>query len=400
MIPISKALKIIEKQVKKLPVENVPLADACGRILAEDIFADMDMPPFNRSQMDGFAVKVADTADAPVRLKVIGESVAGKGFDGKLKKGECVRIMTGARVPLGADGVQKKELVSESGTAFVVIERVVEPGQNIVPKAAEVKKGVKIFGKGERINELMIASLASFGYAKVKVFRPPNVSILATGSEIVSVENKPGKDQIRDSNSLSLQVFAESAGAAVKILPRIKDDLKSLKKAIAKAAIKSDMLILSGGVSVGDYDFTKPALKELGAKIFFEKVALRPGKPTVFAKLDSCLIFGLPGNPVSAAVTFYLFVRKAILQMQGATVTNLPNGSVLLTKSLKGAKGRDSYIPGKIIYRKDASLSVEPVKWGGSSDFVSFANANCLIFAPSDKTLKKGESAKILFLQF
>jgi molybdenum cofactor synthesis domain-containing protein len=397
MIPIEQALRTVEKQTGRLKTESVGIADACARILAEDVKADMDMPPFNRSQMDGFAVRMSDVANAPVRLQIIGESVAGKGFDGRLKRGEAVRIMTGARVPIGADSVQKKEVAGEKGEFVDILERV-KKGQNIVPKASEIKIGKKVFEKGERINELMIASLASFGYTKVKVYKQPRVSILATGSEIVSVDKKPAKDQIRDSNSWSLKALAENAGATAKILSRIKDDLNSLKKAIAKAAANSDILILSGGVSVGDYDFTKPALKELGAKIFFEKVALRPGKPTVFAKLGNCLVFGLPGNPVSAAVTFYLFVRKAILQMQRAKDCDLPQGFAALNKPVKGANGRDSYIPGKLGFRKDGRLSVEPLKWGGPSDFVSFAAADALIFVPRDEFVSKEAVAHILFL--
>lgn len=402
MISISEALKIIESKIFTLDDETIELNDSIGRILAENIKADMDLPPFDRSQMDGFAVRAKDFGAAdeknPVKLKIIGESAAGKGFDGKIEKGETVRIMTGARVPQGANSVQKKEVTSETGDGFVEIFEPPEKNQNIVSQAAEIEKGAKVSAKGERIDEKAIAVLASFGYSKVKVFKRPKVSILATGSEIVGVSETPQKDQIRDSNSVSLKHFAENCGARTSVLPLVEDNLETLKAVIAKAAQRSNILILSGGVSVGDYDFTKPALRESGAKIFFEKVALRPGKPAVFAKLNDCFIFGLPGNPVSAAVTFYLFVYPAILQMQNAKATKLKEISAVLQKKLKGAKERDSYIPAKISFGDDAKISVEPLKWGGSSDFVSFARADSLIFAPQNKTLETGEITKVLLL--
>ena len=421
MIPVPEALKIIESRVGRLSGETIKLADAVGRVLTQDIFADTDLPPFDRSQMDGFAVREKDVRSAPAKLEIIGESAAGKGFDGRIKCGETIRIMTGARVPKGADAVQKKELaqVSKDGKFAEILESV-KPGQNIVSKAEEIKSGVQVFSAGEIVNPQMIAVLASFGYSKVKVFRQPKVSVLATGSEIVSIDRTPAQDQIRDSNSASLKAFAEQAGASMEILPRTKDDLESLKRQIAAAVgleskvqspkskvketksqlanRKSQILILSGGVSVGDYDFTKPALRELGAEIYFEKVALRPGKPTVFARLNDCFVFGLPGNPVSVAVTFFLFVRKAILQMQGAKDCDLREGFAVLTKSIKGAKERDSYIPGKISFGENARLSVEPVKWGGSSDFVSFSKADCLIYIPRDERFEADRIVKIAFL--
>ncbi len=254
----------------------------------------------------------------------------------------------------------------------------------------------------------MIAPLAAFGYSKIKVFRQPNVSIIATGSEIVAVERKPKKDQIRDSNSASLKAFSQQAGAIAEILPRSKDDFNSLKQQIAKTVglpgksqisnLKSQILILSGGVSVGDYDFTKPVLRELGAEIFFEKVALRPGKPTVFAKLNGCFIFGLPGNPVSAAVTFYLFVRKAILRMQGGSDCQLKEVFAVLSERLKGAKERDSHIPARLNFSKGGHAVAEPLKWGGSSDFVAFSQADCLIYVPQNTVYEVGTIVKIALL--
>ena len=234
MIPIAKALKIIKQQVIKPLIQTVDLADVCGRVLAEEICADMDLPPFDRSQMDGFAVKTEDTKFVPVKLKIVGESAAGKGFDGKIKHGEAIRIMTGARLPIGADAVQKVELTKES-RGFVTILESAKEKQNIIKCAEEISKGERIFEKGETVTENMIAPLAAFGYAKVKVYQKPEVVILATGSEIVDISQKPKQDQIRNSNSWAIKFLAEKCGAKVEILPMVKDDLENLKTLIAEA---------------------------------------------------------------------------------------------------------------------------------------------------------------------
>lgn len=397
MILISEALTIIERETRSLKSETIDLDYSVGRILAKNIKADMNLPPFDRSQMDGFAVKSKDTRKAPVKLKVIGESVAGKGFGGKVKAGEAVRIMTGAPVPAGADAVQKVELTVENDE-FVEIIELAKPQQNINLYASEVAEGAKIFGKGERIIEQMIAALASFGYAQVKAFRKPRVSILSTGSEIVDVAETPGKDQIRNSNSTMLKVFVRQAGGQAEILPRVGDDLKTIESTIKEAAKNCDVLIVSGGVSVGDYDFTKPALRSLGAEIFFEKISLKPGKPTVFAKLNDTLIFGLPGNPVSSAVTFYLFVRPAILQMQRAKDRKLKTGFARVANRLKAAKERDSVLPASIEADEKGQLIIESLRFNGSSNFIAFARANALVFVPQGKDLETGEIAEIMFL--
>ncbi len=405
MIPISEAAKIIKGESFSLETETIDLTDSVGRVLAEDVFADSDLPPFDRSQMDGFAVRTTDVGEVrennSVKLKIIGESVAGKGFNGEVKRDEAVRIMTGARVPGGADSVQKKESARESGgkngESFVEIFEAAKFGQNIVSKGAEIETGEKVFDKGEVITAPMIAPLASFGYAKVEVYKRPKVAILATGSEIVDINETPRKDQIRNSNSLTLKVFAEEIADA-EVLPIAVDEIENLKSQIQNALENCDVLIISGGVSVGDYDFTKPALRELGAEILFEKIALRPGKPTVFAKLNGKLIFGLPGNPVSVAVTFFLFVRAALMKMQGATDYRLKNGHALLSQKIKGAKGRDSFLPAFVATNEKGKLVVESLRFGGSANFIEFARANALVFVPQDENLEAAAIAKILFL--
>jgi molybdenum cofactor synthesis domain-containing protein len=398
MIPVSEAIEIIKRETFSLSTETIELRDSIGRILAEKVFADMDLPPFDRSQMDGFAVRSEDTNLVPAKLKIIGESVAGRGFDGELKSGETVRIMTGARVPNGADSVQKVELTRDSDEDFVEIVETARPKQNMVTRAAEIKKGAQVFSAGEQITENMIASIASFGYAKVKVSRQPKAAILATGSEIVDISETPKHDQIRNSNSIMLEAFARKTGAETLVLPIAGDEILNLKSQIAGALKTSDVLIITGGVSVGDYDFTKPALRELGAEVFFEKVSLKPGKPTVFAKLNDKLIFGLPGNPVSVAVTFCLFVRAALLKMQGAKNCELKKGFAVAHEKIKGAKERDSFLPVFVETNAKGNLIVESLRFTGSSNFIAFSRANALAFVPQNTFLEAGDIAEILFL--
>ena len=397
MISISEALKIINHETFSLSAETIDLENSIGRVLAEEIRADMDLPPFDRSQMDGFAVKNEATKDAPVKLKIIGESVAGKGFDGKINSGETVRIMTGARVPEGAEAVQKVELIREENGYITILEKT-KPLQNINVTASEIKKDTKIFSKGEIITENMIAAIASFGCAKIEVYKKPKVGIFSTGSEIVEISEKPQKDQIRNSNSMMLKVFADKFADA-EIVPHVKDDVEGLRTAIEKATKNYQVLITTGGVSVGDYDFTKPVLRELGAEIFFEKISLKPGKPTVFAKLNNCLIFGLPGNPVSAAVTFYLFARTALLKMQNANNYELQKGFAKLNHPIKATKERDALLPVSLELNKKGELTIKTLRFSGSSNFIAFSRANALVFVPQNLNLEKGDVAEIRFLQ-
>lgn len=390
MIPVAEAIQIVIEQTPTLPPETVSLADACRRILAEDVIADSDLPPFDRSQMDGYAVRAADTENAPVRLQIVGESAAGNGWHQEMKAGEAVRIMTGAPLPAGADSVQQVELTQDLSPELVEIQQTVSLGRSIVARGSEVKRGTIILNAGEQITPAALATLASFGYAQVKVGKRPRVAVLATGSELVAVDELPGPDQIRDSNNYSIGSYAALAGAQVERLPLAGDDINLLKQQITEAAERADVVVTSGGVSMGVYDFTKAALKELGCKIFFERVALRPGKPTVFAQLpNGTLVFGLPGNPVSVSVTFNLFARTALLRMQGANDPSLHEQRAILAQDVKGAAERESYLPAAMRTDDQGHSLAEPLKWGGSSDFVAFTRATALIIlaAGSEKHL-------------
>lgn len=400
MIPVSDAIAIVLGRTRILGEEVVTLSEANGRVLAEDVIADTDLPPFDRAQMDGYAVRAADVAIVPARLRVVGESAAGAGWHREMKAGEAVRIMTGAPVPAGADAVQQVELTRElNGTGEVEILHAVEPGRSIVKRAEEITSGKIVVRAGEVIDAQMVATLASFGYANVRVGKRPSVALMATGSELVDVNKKPGRDQIRDSNNYTIEAYARLTGALVERLPLAGDDRELLKRQMHGAIERCDVLITSGGVSMGVYDFTKMAFKELGAEIFFERVALRPGKPTVFGRIAETLIFGLPGNPVSVAVTFNLFARAALRAMQGASETSLPGLTAVLARDVKGSLERESYLPA--VLRTDAigTLVAEPLKWGGSSDFVSFARATALINLPANvKSVARDQTVRVLRL--
>jgi len=401
MISVAEAVQIVRQQARTLPGKKVELREALGRVLAEDVVADSDLPPFDRSQMDGYAVRADDVKYAPVRLRIVGESAAGRGWHHQLEEGQAVRIMTGAPVPAGADSVQQVELAHELKDRTVVeLLETVEPGKSIVKRGAEIKAGEVVSNAGTTITPPIMAVLAAFGYAAVDVFRRPRVGVLATGTELVSVDQKPGQDQIRDSNNYSISAYAELAGAVVERLPLTGDETSLLQRQITEAAERCDVIVTSGGVSMGVYDMTKSALKELEAEIFFERVALRPGKPTVFARLpNGALMFGLPGNPVSVSVTFNLFARTALLAMQGAAEPALKRETALLARELKGTTDRESYLPAQLTTNDDGQLVAFPLKWGGSSDFVAFAVATALVIVPAGlKSIEAGSLVSVVRL--
>jgi len=401
MISVAEAIQIVRQQTAPLPTERVRIEQTLGRVLAADVVADTDLPPFDRSQMDGYAVRAEDVTAVPARLRIVGESAAGKGWHNQLEEGQAVRIMTGAPVPAGADSVQQVELTTElkDGTVVELLETV-ETGRSIVKRGSEIKAGEVVLRAGTTINAAMMAVLAAFGYAQVEVFRKPRVAVLATGSELVSVDQKPGQDQIRDSNNYSISAYAELAGAVAERMPLTGDETRLLKQHISEAAKRCDLIVTSGGVSMGVYDLTKAALKELDAEIFFERVALRPGKPTVFARLpNGTLVFGLPGNPVSVSVTFNLFARAALLAMQGTAEPALKRETAVLARSVKGTADRESYLPAQLTSNDDAELVAFPLKWGGSSDFVAFALTTALVIVPANaKAIEAGSLVSVLRL--
>ncbi len=402
MLRIENALQIILNQTPLLGEEEIALPEAVGRVLRHDAISDLDLPPFDRARMDGYALKAADAAAAsetnPARLREIGEAAAGFSFNGLVESGQAVRIMTGAPVPAGADAVQQIEVINTLGDGWIEVQKAVQPGQFITPRGIEARAGDVMIKAGERISPAVAAVLASFGYARLTVSRRPRVALLSTGTELVEVTEKPGPSQIRNSNTYSLAGYAEAAGAEVISSGIVRDDFAATGEAIAAGLEAADVVMLSGGVSMGDYDLVKPALIELGAEIFVEKVAMHPGKPTVFAKLDDKVIFGLPGNPVSVAVSFHLFARPALMKMQGANEIHLPRFQAYASKPVKGAPPRRSHQPGRLTI-KAGRAEVEPLKWSGSSDLVAFMKADCLIVVPEDRSsVAEGELVEVISL--
>lgn len=404
MLRIEDALQIILNHTPA-PANNkeeVPLSDALGRVLRQDVFSDLDLPPFDRSRMDGYAVRSVDISgarpDKPAQLQEIGEAAAGQAFSGFVGVNEAVRIMTGAPVPPGADSVQKIEVIRVNAGVVEIYEPT-KPQQNITPRGVEARAGTLMLETGAIITPAASAVLASFGYAMVEVAHRPKLVLLSTGDELVEVWEKPQTAQIRNSNTFSLAGYAQAAGAEVLSAGIVRDDFTATKLAIAEAAAMADVVMLSGGVSMGDYDLVKPALKELGAEIFVEKVAMHPGKPTVFAKLGETLIFGLPGNPVSVAVAFHIFARPALLKMQGATEIHLPRVYALAAANVKGAPPRRSHQPARLAIRNGVA-EVEPLRWAGSSDVVAFMQADALIVVPEDRqSYEAGDVVEVILLR-
>ena len=395
MITVDEALSIVLDHVEPLGDESVALAQAHRRILAEDVFADLDLPPFDRARMDGYALRAADAAAAPARLKVIGELAAGATFDGEVRAGEAIKIFTGAPVPRGADAVQKVEVTEPDGE-FVVIREAVKPGQFITPRASEVHESEIVLSRGRAVGAAELAALASFGYARVRAGRRPQVAVISTGSELVEVTSKPVGAQIRNSNCYTIAAYAEAAGALVENLGIVEDSLPATCAALSRAAAACEVVITSGGVSMGDYDLVKAALKELGAEVYFDRVSIRPGKPTVFARRGETYFFGLPGNPVSTSVTFNVFARPAIRRLQGAGDPLLPTVRATLSHSIKDASSRRSYLPARLFVGESRAL-VESLKWGGSSDLVAFMQANALIVVREDThAISEGEMVDVL----
>ena len=407
MVPVSDALKMVHGETLPLGTERIHVSECVGRVLAEDIVSDSDVPPFDRSQMDGFAIVASDTVHTPVQLKIVGESAAGGGWHHTVNPGEAVRIMTGAPVPAGADAVQRVELTSEgaggitygpaSGGTVTIFEPV-KQGKSIVTRGAEVKKGEVVLRAGQIITRNNIAVPAAFGYTNVLVSKKPHVAILSTGSEVVDIDVEPGRDQIRNSNSVMLSAMVEYAGASAHSFGTTGDDIAAIKTRLTEAADGNEILVITGGVSVGKYDLTKQALRELGAKILFEKVCLKPGKPTVFAKLGETLIFGLPGNPVSAAVAFHLFVRTALMIMEGASKAVSRSGHATSASDIKAAKDRDTYLPSQLETDQHGRLVARTLRSQGSSDFIGYAHADALVFLAAGESCKEGGVVEILYL--
>ncbi|MGA2714300.1 MAG: gephyrin-like molybdotransferase Glp [Bryobacteraceae bacterium] len=362
--------------------ETVPIEDCQGRVLAEDIAADRDYPPFNRSVRDGFAVR---SEDMPGRVRVIGEVRAGERFEGSVKAGEAVEIMTGAPVPDGADAVVMVEHCIRHGVqgsgldGSVETDRSAEKDSNIAQRGCEARAGTVVLKRGTRIDYASVAWLATTGHGVVNVYARPRVAIIATGDEIVAVEATPAPHQIRNSNAYSLAAQVRRAGGDPVMLPVAKDSKEATAQLI-RQGLDADLLLLSGGVSAGKYDFVEAALEECGARFFFDRVLIQPGQPLVFGVAQGKFFFGLPGNPASTMVTFELFGRAALDLLAGMNDAPLPLTLAKLSRPFHHRSGMTRFLPAEV-----SCAEVTPVDWQGSGDVRSICRANAFLVADANK---------------
>jgi molybdopterin molybdotransferase len=371
--------------------QSADLLDTLGRVLSEPILADRDQPPFPRSTRDGFACRAADVA-AGIPLEVIGSIRAGDAVAVEVGAGKAVEIMTGAPVPAGADCVVMVEHVLwEHDTLRLASGRSVQPGENIVPMGAEARAGAVIVARGTRISPAQVAVAAACGAGRLSVFERPRVAIVATGDELVEMNQQPQTHQIRNSNSYSLAAQVLAAGAEPVRLPIARDERVHLENMI-REALQTDLVLLSGGVSMGKYDLVEEVLLSLGAEFFFTGALIQPGKPIVFGRIGEHYFFGLPGNPVSTMVTFLLFVEPLLGALCGEVGRGPRFARARLVGEVRVKTGLTRFLPARLM-----DGNVEAVTWQGSGDLASTSRSNCfLVVPPEQPVLVAGETVSIL----
>jgi molybdopterin molybdotransferase len=385
----AKVIEVVAAHAVAPPSEIIHIAEdtsrALGRVLAEDVLADRSYPPFDRSTRDGYALQSSDVSKPGAKLRLIGESRAGVPFAGSVRTGECARILTGAAVPDGANAVVMQEYTRVEGD-IVTFERAATAGQNIVPAAAEARLGETLVARGMRLGYAELALVAQVGAVRLPVARRPRVAILSTGDEIVDVSKTPGPFEIRNSNSVSLAAQVALAGGEPVVLGNAPDDVAELRARILRG-LDSDILVLSGGVSVGTYDLVEPVLRQLGAEFFFDSVAIRPGKPAVFGSCRGKPVFGLPGNPVSTMVTFELFVVPAIEVLSGASPRPLPLFKARLAHPVNEKPPLAHFLPARLTWPNPEMLGpeVEVILWQGSGDVRALVRGNCFLVVHGEK---------------
>jgi molybdopterin molybdotransferase len=392
------ARQIVHEQLARLAApaasETIDLEQAAGRVLAAPVKADRDYPPFNRSARDGFAVLASDVAQSPARLRLIGQTRAGEPSRFRLQPGETVEIMTGAPGPEGADAVVMVEHANRDGDS-VTLERSVPSGGNLVFQGSEAPAGSPLLEAGITIDYRQIALMASVGQSRVSVYRKPRVAILSTGDEVVALDATPEPFQIRNSNAYSLAAQVRRRGGEPLVLPVAPDEVARTRELIEQG-LRADLLLLSGGVSMGKYDVVEQVLQHLGAEFFFTQVAIQPGKPLVFGRVGSTPVFGLPGNPISTMVTFEVFARIALDRLAGRTASPLPFVQARLGSDFQHKPVLTRFLPA-VLAGEYGEATVNPVKWQGSGDLVAAAQANCYLVAAAGRaSWKAGEWISIL----
>jgi molybdopterin molybdotransferase len=397
MLTFEQARNEVISQISKLnhatSTVNLSVWDAAGYVLAQDLIADRNYPPFDRATRDGYAVRSSEST-AGATLACIGEIKAGDASIQPLEKGTCIQIMTGAPVPPEADAVVMIEYTSRD-KEFVHFKQSATKGQNIVVAGSETAKNQSLLLRGTRLGYAELGLAAQIGATQLRCAKKPRVAILSTGDEIVPVDASPGPYQIRNSNSVSLAAQVRDAGGEPVMLGNASDRIESLGDKIQQG-LQEDILVLSGGVSMGKYDLVEDVLRSLGATFYFDAVAIRPGKPAVFAMCNEKPVFGLPGNPISTMVTFELFVVPAIDLLSGAPVRPLPFLKATLAEAMKEKPGMTHFLPARVQF-DSGEAQVKPLAWQGSGDTVTMAKANCFLVVGADiQTLAAGESVNVL----
>jgi len=380
--------------------EMVSLLSSFGRVLAEPIVADRDFPPFPRAARDGYAIRAADVAQEHARLHVIVEIKAGDPTEKLIvNRGQAASIMTGAPLPPGADAVVMVEHSSLSGD-FVEIQRPVASGENFVPRGAEARAGQLLLEPGQRMTHFQISIAAAAGKHRIQVFRKPRVAVLSTGDEVVEIEASPGPSQIRNSNSYSLAAQVENSGGQAVRLVIAPDEPKRLR-ALIEEGLSCDLLLLTGGVSMGKYDLVEQVLSELRAEFYFTGAKIQPGKPVVFGSCGAGTptpryFLGLPGNPISTMVTFRLFAQPMIEALSGQKPTPLVFLKARLQADVRTKTGLKRFLPALLSGEFD-DPEVALTKWQGSGDIASLARSNCYLVIPPDREhIPAGEWVSVL----
>lgn len=380
-----------------MATEPVVLTESISRILREDVLSDADSPRFDKAIRDGFAVQFEDLEEVPAVLPVIGESRAGAAADVTVQRGQCCEIMTGAPLPPGANAVVMVEHTDRLSPGSVRIKKSVRENEGLLRQGAEARKGDKVLNAGRRIALADIGLLAGVGKASVMVSKKPRVAIIATGDELVEVRENPQPGQIRNSNGYTLYTQVLEAGAAPSLLGIGRDNLEDLREKI-RTGLEYDILLVSGGVSMGKYDLVENVFAEYGVEVLFDKIAMKPGKPTVFGHRGQTYVFGLPGNPVSTIVSFHMFVRPLILFLLKAESTNPKILEAKLDAPAKCDPERAALVPALVRF-EGGQYRIRTAPWKGSSDLVGLSRANALIMIPRrEGTLEPGETAQFLEL--
>jgi molybdopterin molybdotransferase len=400
MISFEEALDKILSRIRPLGLEKVHLLDSLGRIIGEDIYARRNIPPLDNSAMDGYALKFEDiresTKDHPVRLEVIEDLPAGFISKKTIGKGQAIRIMTGAPIPKGADTVIPVE-ETESGDGFALILKAVSLGENIRRSGEDVKEGERVISKGDLIRPAEVGMLASVGRSSVLVYQKPLVAILCTGDELADVDENLDENKIISSNSYTLAAQVRDCGAVPVQLGIARDRKEEIREKLRQGT-RADVLISSAGVSVGDYDFAKDALGDLGMEMAFWQVSMKPGKPLAFGTIQGKPVFGLPGNPVSSMISFEEFVRPSLLKMMGHRQVFRPMVEAILQEEIRKTSGRRHFIRAFISF-KEGSYFATTTGDQGSGILMSMLKANGLIMIPEAQEIARaGEKVKVQLL--